>query len=230
MQDQVMKAGKWDFDGEVTRCFDDMLVRSIPDYYTMRYLVGGLGKSQITSPDDIILDLGCSVGGSIQPFVELGNRIVGVEISQPMFEECQERFRDLPQVEIKQQDFVTDFPAIRSKVTMSILAIQFTPIEERWQILQNIYDNLEEGGCFIFVEKILASSAEADGLFTKVYYDLKRKNGYTEEQIAGKRKSLAGVLVPATAMDNEHFLYDVGFRKVECFWRCLNFAGWIAFK
>jgi tRNA (cmo5U34)-methyltransferase len=230
MQDQVKKEGKWTFDDEVTKCFDNMLVRSIPDYYTMRYLVGELGKSSITSPADVIVDYGCSVGGSIEPFVELGNKIYGIEVSKPMYEECKERFKCYPQVEILPNDIVTDFPEIRAKLAMSILTIQFTPIEERWQLLKNIYDNLEEDGCFIFVEKILASSAEMDGLFTDAYYNMKRKNGYTEEQIFGKRKSLAGVLVPALSMDNEHFLYEVGFRKVECFWRCLNFAGWIARK
>ena len=230
MQDQVNKKGKWEFDEEVTKCFDNMLGRSIPDYDTMRYLVGELGKSQITSADDVIVDLGCSVGGSIEPFVGLGNRIVGVEVSESMYNECRDRFRDYPHVQIEKRDFVTDFPSVRAKMIMSILSIQFTPIEERWQIIKNIYDHIEEGGCFIFVEKILASSAEADRLFTDAYYDIKRKHGYTEEQIAGKRKSLSGVLVPVLATDNEHFLQDAGFRKIECFWRCLNFAGWIAFK
>ncbi len=29
---------------------------------------------------------------------------------------------------------------------------------------------------------------------------------------------------------NEEILQAAGFRVVECFWRCLNFAGWIAIK
>lgn len=230
MQDQVMKEEKWTFDGEVTACFDNMLERSIPDYFTMRYLVGELGKKKITSPDDIIVDLGCSIGGSIEPFVDLGNKILGIEVSDSMYEKCKERFASYPQVEIAKSDFVEDFPSVRAKLIMSILSIQFTPIEERWRVIKSIYESLAEGGCFIFVEKIIPSSAEADALFTEAYYDMKRKHGYTEEQIAAKRKSLSGVLVPVLPMDNEHFLQDAGFRKVECFWRCLNFAGWIAFK
>lgn len=110
------------------------------------------------------------------------------------------------------------------------MKLQFTPIEERWRIIKNIYDNLQNGGCFIFVEKVLSSSAETDSLLTDVYYDMKRKNSYSEDQIQNKRKSLSGVLVPVTATENKNFLKECGFRKIECFWRCLNFAGWIAFK
>lgn len=230
MQDTVNKTDKWSFDSEVTSCFDDMLVRSIPDYYTMRYLVGEIGKKQITSKDDVIVDLGCSTGGSIAPFAELGNEIHGIEISEPMFNECTERFKCYPQIKISRQNIVDDFPKIKARLIMSILTIQFTPIEERWRIIKNIYDNLEKDGCFIFVEKVLAASAETDELFTEVYYDMKRKNKYSEEQIQNKRKSLSGVLVPVSANENRNFLQETGFKRIECFWRCLNFAGWIAYK
>ena len=230
MQDQVIKTDKWTFDTEVTKCFDDMLARSIPDYYTMRYLVGELGKKQITSPDDIIVDLGCSTGECIDPFVSYGNEIIGVEISEPMYNEARARFKDYANVFILKRDIVTDFPAVNAKLIMAVLTIQFTPIEERWRILKNVYNSLSDGGCFIFVEKVLASSAETDDLLTQTYYDMKRKNAYTEEQIQSKRKSLSGVLVPVSERENINFLQSVGFKKIECFWRCLNFAGWIAFK
>lgn len=230
MQDTVNKTDNWSFDEEVTKCFDDMLVRSIPDYYTMRYLVGEIGKKQLSRKNDIIVDLGCSTGGSIVPFAELGNKIYGVEVSKPMYKECRERFKYYPQITICNQDIVSDFPKIKAKIIMSILTIQFTPIEERWRIIKNIYDNLDDGGCFVFVEKVLASSAENEELFTNIYYDMKRKNKYSDEQISSKRKSLSGVLVPVSANENRNFLQAVGFKRIECFWRCLNFAGWIAFK
>ena len=69
-----------------------------------------------------------------------------------------------------------------------------------------------------------------DDLFVSEYYKMKSDHSYTQEQIANKRKSLEGVLVPITAKWNEDMLYTAGFRKVDCFWRKLNFAGWIAVK
>lgn len=44
MQDNVMPTGKWEFNQEVTNCFDEMLSRSIPAYADMRALTERLGS------------------------------------------------------------------------------------------------------------------------------------------------------------------------------------------
>ena len=62
------------------------------------------------------------------------------------------------------------------------------------------------------------------------YLDGKRAAGYTEDQIQRKKLSLEGVLVPVTARWNEELLRMAGFRSVDCFWRWMNFAAWIAVK
>ena len=62
------------------------------------------------------------------------------------------------------------------------------------------------------------------------YYRLKSAHGYSQEEIERKRLSLEGVLVPVTARWNEELLYMAGFRQVDCFWRWMNFAGWVAVK
>ena len=77
---------------------------------------------------------------------------------------------------------------------------------------------------------MLGDSADIDNLMTKIYYDFKRSNGYTEDQIQRKRLSLEGVLVPVTAKWNEELLRMAGFRQVDCFYRWQNFAGWMAIK
>ena len=59
---------------------------------------------------------------------------------------------------------------------------------------------------------------------------MKSDNLYTQEQIQKKRKSLEGVLVPITAKWNEDLLKEAGFKQIDCFWRSLNFAGWVAIK
>ena len=53
---------------------------------------------------------------------------------------------------------------------------------------------------------------------------------YTQEEIDRKRLSLEGVLVPVTAAWNEDMLRREGFRNVDCFWRWMNFAAWVAVK
>ncbi|MFI5270216.1 MAG: hypothetical protein ACHQ7M_22785, partial [Chloroflexota bacterium] len=83
---------------------------------------------------------------------------------------------------------------------------------------------------FILVEKLLMSTAGLQRVFTDRYYQMKRDNGYTQEEIDRKRLALEGVQVPVTASWNEQLLHDAGFRQAECFWRWFNFAGWIAVK
>jgi tRNA (cmo5U34)-methyltransferase len=97
-------------------------------------------------------------------------------------------------------------------------------------VIQDVYERTLRHGAFILVEKVLGSSARIDRLLTGLYEDLKRRNGYTQEEIDRKRLSLEGVLVPAPAAWTEDALTRAGFRGVECFWRCLNFAAWVAVK
>ncbi len=36
--------------------------------------------------------------------------------------------------------------------------------------------------------------------------------------------------MPLRAAWNQQILYDAGFRQVECVWRWMNFAAWVAIK
>lgn len=87
---------------------------------------------------------------------------------------------------------------------------------------------LTDGGALIFVEKIL--SENMDDLMVDLYYEMKRENGYSEEQIMSKRRSLENVLSPLKADWSVDMMRTAGFRQVDMFWRCLNFCGWIAVK
>ena len=73
-------------------------------------------------------------------------------------------------------------------------------------------------------------TAAIDSTLVARYYDMKRANGYTTEEIDRKRLALEGVLVPLTGRWNEDALREAGYRQVDCFWRYLNFAGWLAVK
>jgi tRNA (cmo5U34)-methyltransferase len=82
----------------------------------------------------------------------------------------------------------------------------------------------------ILVEKVLGANGDLDALMVEKYYDMKTVMGYSQEQINRKRLALEGVLVPVTAQWNVDLLRGAGFASVDCFWRWMNFAGWIAIK
>jgi tRNA (cmo5U34)-methyltransferase len=235
IKDETMPDGKWSFDGSVTDVFDDMLSRSIPQYEVMRKACFDLA-CKYQQRKTTILDLGCSRGEAMAALVDkfgAQNHFVGVEVSDPMLQAAQARFRGLIDrgvVEIKNLDLRTDYPQVFASVTLCVLTLQFTPIEYRLRIMQDIYDHAIEGGAFILVEKVIGASAHIDRVLVESYYRLKAENGYSQEQIERKRLSLEGVLVPMTARWNEEMLHMVGFRQVDCFWRWMNFAGWVAVK
>lgn len=230
--DNVMPVGRWQFDGDVTDVFDDMLARSIPHESVMRELVNEVA-CRFVQPGTVVADLGCSRGAALGALVERfgdGNRFFACDVSEPMLEAARARFGSSVQVVYHDLRSVEPLPFVGASVVLAVLTLQFTPIEQRFRILRRIHDSLAPGGALMLVEKVLGSSAESDELLVNAYYDMKRRNGYTDEQIDRKRLSLEGVLVPVTAEWNEAMLGRVGFRPVECFWRSINFAGWFAVK
>ena len=59
---------------------------------------------------------------------------------------------------------------------------------------------------------------------------MKRRNGYSEMEIAQKREALENVLIPYRIEENRDLLLACGFRKFQEFFRWYNFAGMIAVK
>jgi tRNA (cmo5U34)-methyltransferase len=227
--------GRWAFDAEVARVFDDMLARSIPQYETMRRACFDVACRYV-QPGTAIMDLGCSRGEALAPFIDrfgAYNRYVGVEVSPPMLAAARERFKGwiaCGQVDVRHLDLRKDYPPVNASLTLSVLTLQFTPIEYRQRILREVWKHTVAGGAFILVEKVLGATADLDGIMVESYYGLKAANGYTHEDIERKRLALEGVLVPVTARWNEELLRMAGFGQVDCFWRWMNFAGWIAVK
>ena len=231
-----VKGRKWVFDEQVSQCFDDMLSRSIPDYENMRELTKRVGRDFIHTVGAQIVDIGCSSGGSVLPFVnKFGGyaRYYLYDASGPMVAQCRKRFKsfiDLGLMEVREYDIRQGMPIQGNALVISCLTLQFIPIEYRQAVMQSIYDSLLPGGAVLLIEKVLGNDADLDRLMVKEYYDIKRSNAYTEEQIQDKRKSLEGVLVPITAKWNEDLLRSCGFPKIDCYWRYLNFAAWVAVK
>jgi tRNA (cmo5U34)-methyltransferase len=229
MKDSVMPKGKWEFDEAVTEVFDDMLSRSIPNYEGMRELTTNLAV-QFARPKSDIVDLGCSRGAALKPiYEELKDSVkyLGIEVSKPMREAAK---KEIPFAEILDLDLRKSYPRTRASVTLSVLTLQFIPIEYRQEIIQNVFDNTNQGGAFLFVEKVLGSDAYSNKLLIETFLKTKESHGYSKEQIERKKESLEGVLVPVTSDWNVELLREAGFKHIECYWRHLNFAAWIAIK
>jgi tRNA (cmo5U34)-methyltransferase len=201
----------------------------------MRRAVFDLGCEYVRPNTDVV-DLGCSRGEALAPFVErfgAHNRFVGVEVSPPMLAAARERFAGYVRagvVEIRDCDLRRDYPPVRASLTVCVLTLQFTPIEYRQQILRRVWQHTLPGGALVLVEKLIGATADLDGLFVRQYRALKAAHGYSAEQIDRKALALEGVLVPVTDGWNRELLRTAGFAEVDCFWRWLNFAAYVAVR
>lgn len=231
---------KWTFDESVAQVFDDMLARSIPSYPLMRMCVFDYATRILRDRDELIVDLGASRGEAIASLVSRygdQHRYVAIEIAPPMLDELRKRFAD--EIERKivrveswnlKQGLPVEHFAARAGVLLSVLTLQFIPIEYRQRIIADVYTMLRPGGALILVEKVLGAGAQIQALQVDAYHDLKRANGYSTEEVERKALALEGVMVPLPAAWNEDMLRRAGFRTFDCFYRAHNFAGWIAIR
>ena len=190
MRDNVKPGEKWEFNEDVAACFANMLERSIPDYKSMRALTYKIG-GQYIKPDTLIVDVGCSTGLAVEPFVEQfrdQNDFLLIDSAPAMVEASRKRFRDEPGVTVR-PGYLWDHLPLKdpASLVLSVLSLQFMPTSYRQKLISDIYGGLVPGGALILVEKVV--SENLDEIMVQMYYEMKRENGYTEEQIMEKHRA-----------------------------------------
>jgi tRNA (cmo5U34)-methyltransferase len=115
-------------------------------------------------------------------------------------------------------------------MVLMILTLQFIRPLHRDKLIGTILNGMNENGALILVEKLIGEHSLFNRLFIKYYYDLKKRNGYSELEIAQKREALENVLVPYKLMENREMLLRAGFRYCDVFFKWYNFSGIIAVK
>ena len=75
-----------------------------------------------------------------------------------------------------------------------------------------------------------SQNLDIENILSKLYYDHKRQEYYTEEEIEHKKQKLVNTLIPLTPQMNRELLENAGFKKIDIFWKNLNFVGFIAIK
>ena len=227
----------FNFGEETAVVFDDMLSRSVPFYDEIQRMVGELA-GDFASEGTNIYDLGCSTCTTfltIDRFLppELNTRFVGIDSSQEMLDIARQKLDESGfrhQVTLRCGDLNQPVEIHDASIVLLILTLQFVRPLYRDRIIRSIHDGLAENGCLILVEKVLGESSTFNRLFIKHYYELKKRNGYSELEIAQKREALENVLIPYRLEENRELLQRHGFRNVDIFFKWYNFCGMLAMK
>jgi tRNA (cmo5U34)-methyltransferase len=235
MKDEVFKekiTKQFEFDESVASVFDDMLNRSVPYYKEMLNLTTTFSK-EFLNENDKVYDLGCSTATTLlhlAKHTDLKLELIGIDNSAAMLERALNKSHafginisfinsDIFEVEIK-----------NAKVIISNYTLQFIRPLQREKLIKKIYDGLDDGGVFIFCEKVLSEDKKLNKLFIDEYYKYKKEQGYSEYEISQKREALENVLIPYTFDENRKMIEDVGFKHFDCLFKWLNFSMFVAIK
>jgi tRNA (cmo5U34)-methyltransferase len=225
-------AGTFSFDENVARVFDDMISRSVPLYADVQRSVPMLVSLLDHAPAKVI-DLGCSTGTSLillsQMLPEHELELVGVDNSQPMLDQCQEK---LETVELSHRietvcDTIQSYAFENASAVLMNYTLQFVPQLDRPAMLRRIRESIRPGGFLLISEKVAHEQPAMDDALVDLYFEYKRRQGYSELEISRKRDALENVLVPLTAESNLQLIRNAGFTRVEVLLKWFNFATFL---
>lgn len=229
--------GDFAFDQAVVEVFPDMIERSVPGYATIIRMIGHLSQ-RYAKANSTIYDLGCSLGAASfaiqQHLREPTVKIVAVDNSQQMIDKLksisqQQQGPSLPQLQLICAD-MAEVEITQASICILNFTLQFIPLAERAAFISKLAEGLLPGGVLILSEKIRFEEPEHEALMVELHHNFKRSNGYSDLEIAQKRSALEKVLIPETLEAHKERLAKAGFRAVDCWFQCYNFASIIAFK
>lgn len=234
-KDSIKQVSDFKFTSKVAGVFDDMVNRSVPFYEEMQRMIGELTIHHYQD-NSYVYDLGCSTGTTLLYMNEsLPQHIpfVGIDDSNDMLDKCSEKLKAAGvtrEIILENADLNENVLLKNASVVVLCLTLQFVRPLNRERLLKQIYDGILPGGALIIVEKILAEDSAFNRDFIKYYYEMKRRNDYSETEITQKREALENVLIPYKLSENITLLRNAGFNHCEVFFKWYNFSGFIAKK
>ena len=234
-KDALGKPSDFKFSNKVAGVFDDMVIRSVPYYEEIQRMIGEIAADHYQDGANIY-DLGCSTGStllSMNETIPQHIQFIGIDDSPDMLKKCESKLHEAKFVRpyaLHVVDLNQRFEIHNASVAVLCLTLQFVRPINREKLVHTIFEGLVPGGALILVEKVIAEDSLFNRDFIKYYYDLKRRNNYSDLEIAQKREALENILIPYKLSENITLLRNAGFAHCELFFKWYNFAGLIAKK
>ncbi|WP_456391509.1 carboxy-S-adenosyl-L-methionine synthase CmoA [Nitratifractor sp.] len=226
---------RFEFDETVAAVFDDMLDRSVPWYAEVLDLIVRLILSRKGEGELRILDLGSSTARLLLALHSASEsrtlRLRGVDNSPAMIDRAGKKCAAFgaEKIELIEGD-ILEYPIEGEDVVVANYTLQFIRPLDRPGLVRRIYEGLKDGGEFYFSEKVVFDDPALDQMMIDVYYDYKRRQGYSDYEIAAKREALENVLIPFTVEENIRLCKEAGFARVDTIFQWANFVTFRAKK
>jgi tRNA (cmo5U34)-methyltransferase len=240
MKDKVFSEDKswpnpFEFNDTIAVCFDDMVKRSVPLYNESINLQCELAK-RFYQKNTIIYDLGCSNGNFGISFLDKMKEndfsMKALDNSKPMIDIFSKRLgsrTNSQRIELMHES-AENIEIKNASVVVMNLTLQFIEKSVRKDLIEKIYKGLKPGGIFLLTEKVFNENEIFLKNETEIYYDFKKKNGYSELEISRKREALDNVLVPESSIEHIKRLKNCGFSYVDVYLKWFQFTSFIAGK
>lgn len=239
MHDQVYSKAQahivdFAFTEEVAAVFPDMIRRSVPGYETIIPMTGLIAARHL-QPGRKAVDLGCSLGATTQAIAAQAVSevtLIGIDNSEPMIRGAQELNRD-PRISFELADAMSEqsLEYIRdAQVIVMNFMLQFCEPHSRSRFLQALYNNMSDDGLLILSEKVHDPDPGQHEFFDQTHLAWKKANGYSDLEVSQKRTALENVMQVDSEDDHLARLNDVGFATVKQWYKCMNWASFLAWK
>lgn len=223
---------KFEFDEAVASVFDDMLSRSVPFYDEVRRLVISLILAEQREGRKI-LDLGSSTAKfllDLHSKMSVPMDLKGVDNSQAMLDRATQKCQAFgAHIKLEYADML-EYNYVQEDVIVANYTLQFIRPLQRLELVNKIYNGLQDDGLFIFSEKVAFEDKQLDKQMIDIYYTYKKEQGYSEYEIAQKREALENVLIPFTVKENIQMCKDAGFTRIETVFQWANFVTFVVKK
>ena len=226
------------FTEEVAAVFPDMIRRSVIGYETVIPVAGLLAARHlldVQGKQGFAVDLGCSLGATSQAILAQNPsdqiRVLGIDNSRPMIDGAIAANED-PRGEFILGD-ITD-PAMLARcegadVIILNFVLQFLEPEARLGLLRTLSEILApQNGLLILSEKVQNADVDLQTFYNDSHLAWKKANGYSDLEVSQKRTALENVMRIDTEAEHEQRLIDAGFGSVTQWYRCLNWASFLA--
>jgi tRNA (cmo5U34)-methyltransferase len=199
---------QFEFDEEVASVFDDMLDRSVPYYKQSLELTRNFALNYLEE-DDKVFDLGCSTASTLISLAQQSSKnlkLIGIDNSEAMLARAQRKINAYSlDIDLVCND-IFDVDLSGAKIVIANYTLQFIRPLQREKLIAKIYDALDDGGIFIFSEKIIYDDKVLNKHCIDEYYDFKKTQGYSEFEISQKREALENVLIPYSEDENKKMI------------------------
>lgn len=227
------KKSSWTF-SNISKNFEQHIAKSVPNYNDWHEIICNLSDNFIDQKNTIFTEIGTSTGLLSRKLINHHQNNKTLKIYSYDIEPTMIEYAKLKNKKHKNLFFickdVTKARFKKSNCFISYYTIQFIAQKDRQKLIDKIYDSLEWGGGFFLFEKIRGFDARFNDYFNETYNDFKESNGFTDQQIRNKTKSLRGVLDPFSSNGNVQQLKRAGFKDISSIAQWLNFKGWLAIK